>query len=42
MFQSSLVYGRLNLMMENIEIISNIRIKIMPLIICMLFQLFRR
>jgi hypothetical protein len=35
--QSSFIYGRLNLSMENIAIISSMRIGIMPFIICMLF-----
>jgi hypothetical protein len=35
--QSSFIYGRLNLLMENIAIISSMRIGIMPFIICMLF-----
>jgi hypothetical protein len=37
-FQSSFVYGRLNLSMENIAIISSMRIRIMPFTICMLFS----
>jgi hypothetical protein len=36
-FQSSFVYGRLNLSMENIAIISSMRIRIIPFIIHMLF-----
>jgi hypothetical protein len=39
-FQSSFVYGRLNLSMENIAIISSLRIRIMPFAIRMLFELF--
>jgi hypothetical protein len=41
-FQSSFVYGRLNMSMKNIAIISSMRIRIMPFTICMLFELFRR
>jgi hypothetical protein len=41
-FQSSFVYGRLNLSTENITIISSIGIRIMPFTIHMLFELFRR
>jgi hypothetical protein len=41
-FQSSFVYGRLNMSMKNIVIISSMRIRIMPFTICMLFELFRR
>jgi hypothetical protein len=39
-FQSSFVYGQLNPSMENIAIISSIKIKIMSFIISMLFGLF--
>jgi hypothetical protein len=41
-FQSSFVYGRLNLSVEDIAIVSSIRIRIMPFTICMLFELFWR
>jgi hypothetical protein len=40
-FQSSFVYGRLNLMIKNIAIISSMRIGIMPFTISMPFELFR-
>jgi hypothetical protein len=40
-FQLSFVYGRLNLSMENIAIVSIMRIRIMLFIIRMLFELFR-
>jgi hypothetical protein len=40
-FQSSFVFGWLNLSTENIAIISSIRIRIMPFTIRMLFDLFR-
>jgi hypothetical protein len=40
-FQLSFIYGRLNLSMENIAIISSMRIKIMPFTISMLFELLR-
>jgi hypothetical protein len=40
-FQSCFIYGRLNPSMENIAIISSMRIIIMPFIICMPFELFR-
>jgi hypothetical protein len=39
-FQSSFVYARLNLLTEDIAIVSSTRIRIMPFIICMLFELF--
>jgi hypothetical protein len=39
-FQSSFVYGRLNMSTENIAIISSKRIRIMSFIICMLFEQF--
>jgi hypothetical protein len=35
-FQSSFIYGRLNLLMKNIAIISSMRIRIMPFTICFL------
>jgi hypothetical protein len=35
-FQSSFIYGRLNLSTKNIAIISSMRISIMPFTICML------
>jgi hypothetical protein len=41
-FQSSFVYGRLNLSMEDIAIINSTRIRIMSFTIRMLFKLFRR
>jgi hypothetical protein len=41
-FQLSFIYGRLNLSMEKIAIISTMRIRIMPFAISMLFELFRR
>jgi hypothetical protein len=41
-FQSSFVYGRLNLSTKNIAILSSMRIRIMPFTICMLSELFRR
>jgi hypothetical protein len=41
-FQSSFVYGRLNLSTENITIISSMRIRFMSFTICMCFKLFRR
>jgi hypothetical protein len=40
-FQSSFIYGRLNLSMENIVTISSMRIRIVPFAIYMLFELFR-
>jgi hypothetical protein len=40
--QSSFIYDRLNLWMENIVIISCMRIRIMPFTIRMLFELFWR
>jgi hypothetical protein len=40
-FQSSFVYGRLNLSTKNIAVISSMRIKIMSFAISMLFELFR-
>jgi hypothetical protein len=39
-FQSSSIYGRLNLSMENIAIISSMGIRIMPFTIRMLLELF--
>jgi hypothetical protein len=39
-FQSSFVYGRLNLSIENIAIVSSMRIRIMLFTIGMLFELF--
>jgi hypothetical protein len=39
-FQSSFIYGRLNLSIENITIISSMRIGIIPFTICMLFSCF--
>jgi hypothetical protein len=39
-FQSSIVYGQLNLSTKNIAIISSMRIRIMSFTICMLFDLF--
>jgi hypothetical protein len=39
-FESSFIYGRLNLPMENIAIISSMIIRIMPFTICILFELF--
>jgi hypothetical protein len=41
-FQSSFIYGRLNLLTENIAIVSSMRIRIMPFVIHKLFELFRR
>jgi hypothetical protein len=41
-FQSSFIYGRLNLLTENIAIVSSMRIRIMSFTICMLFELFWR
>jgi hypothetical protein len=41
-FESSFVYDRLNLSMKNIAIVSSMRIRIMPFVISMLFELFRR
>jgi hypothetical protein len=41
-FQSSFIYGRLNLSMENIAIVSSMRIRSMSFIIRMLFELFRQ
>jgi hypothetical protein len=40
-FQSSVIYGRLNLSMKNIAIASSMGIRIMPFIISLLFELFR-
>jgi hypothetical protein len=40
-FQSSFVYGSLNLSMENIAIVTSMRIRIMPFIINKLFELFQ-
>jgi hypothetical protein len=40
-FQSTFVYGRLNPLIENIAIISSMRIRIIPFTIRMLFELFR-
>jgi hypothetical protein len=39
-FQSSFVYGRLNLSTEDIAIVSSMRIRIIAFTICMLFELF--
>jgi hypothetical protein len=39
-FQSSFIYDRLNLSMENIAIVSSMRIRIMSFTISMLFELF--
>jgi hypothetical protein len=41
-FQSSFVYGRLNLSTKNIAIVSSMRIRTMPFTISMLFELFQR
>jgi hypothetical protein len=41
-FQSSFVYGRLNLSMEDMAIVSSMRIRIMSFTICMPFELFQR
>jgi hypothetical protein len=41
-FQSSFIYGGLNLSIEDIAIVSSLRIRIMPFTICMLFELFRQ
>jgi hypothetical protein len=41
-FQSSFVYGRLNLSTEDIDIVNSMRIIIMSFTICMLFELFWR
>jgi hypothetical protein len=41
-FQSSFIYDQLNLSTENIAIISSMRIRIMPITIRMLFELFRQ
>jgi hypothetical protein len=41
-FHSSFIYGRLNLSMKNIAIISSMRIRIMLFTIRMLFELFQR
>jgi hypothetical protein len=41
-FQSSFIYGSLNLMTKNITLISSMTVRIMPFTTCMLFQLFRR
>jgi hypothetical protein len=41
-FQSTFVYGQLNLSMENVAIITSMRIRIMPFTICILLELFRR
>jgi hypothetical protein len=40
-FQSSFIYGQLNLSTEDIVIISSMRIRIMSFTICMLLELFR-
>jgi hypothetical protein len=40
-FRLSFIYGIDNLSTENIAIISNMRIRIMPFAICMLFEMFR-
>jgi hypothetical protein len=41
-FQLSFIYSRLNLLTENIAIISRMRIRIMPFTIRMLFELLRQ
>jgi hypothetical protein len=41
-FESCFVYGQLNLLMENIAIVSSMRIRIMPFTISMPFELFQR
>jgi hypothetical protein len=41
-FQSSFVYGRLNLSTKDIAIVSSMRIRTMPFTICILFELFQR
>jgi hypothetical protein len=41
-FQSPFIYGRLNLSMKNIAIVSSLRIQIMPFAISILFEVFRR
>jgi hypothetical protein len=40
-FQSTFIYGRLNLSTKDITIISSMRTRIMPFTISMLFELFR-
>jgi hypothetical protein len=41
-FQLSFIYGRLNLSTKNIAIVSSMRIRFMPFIIRMLFEMFWR
>jgi hypothetical protein len=41
-FQLSFIYGRLNLSTEYIAILSSMRIRIMPFIIRMVFELFQQ